>query len=232
MLVKRGACHGRWVFIIKLLKMKNLLIILALLFGSVANAQIFYSPITEMQYNKITSGNAFYEGQVQLTDGNWYKGWVARFPDSNKLRFRSKDDSVRIHVLTDKYVKAFCYNLNDTIPLFVFREVPVTKRKTKKIALELITTGDINLYVHKWVEQPETPFLPFSKAYYQMLLEFYIEKDGVFLDVRDFEYDLARFINDKEEVFNQYKATKKERRKNDGNYRYYINTIIKYNETE
>jgi hypothetical protein len=196
------------------------------------NAQIFYSPISEKQYNKIVSGDLFYEGQVQLIDGNWYKGWVARFPDSNQLRFRSVDDSMKVHVLTDEYVKSFCYNLDDTIPKFVFKEIPVTRKRTKKIALELITTGDINLYVHKWVEQPEMPFMPFSKAYHQMLFEFYVEKGDIFLDIRDFEYDLAKLIKDKEEVFNEYKATKKHRKRSDENYRYYINTIIKYNEIE
>jgi len=218
---------GYWIGIV--VGMITMLLFLAIL--NPCNAQKFYSEISEKQYNRIVSGDLFYEGQVQLTDGNWYKGWIARFPDSNKLRFRSEEDSMQIHLLTNKYVKSFAYDLNDTFPIFVFKEIPITKRRSETKAIELLVAGDINLYIYKTVEKiTYTNTWLQKKTEYQMLVEFYLEKDGELYYMEDFERDLSYLIRDKEEFYDSYRKTRKNRR--DRDYRDYINVVIAYNGTE
>lgn len=208
-----------------------LAILLVFLVLSSTKAQMYFSDITEKQYNKIMSGNAFYEGQVQLTDGSWHKGWIARFPNSNRLRFRSVEDSMHVHLLTDKYVNSFCYTLEDTFPRFVFKEMPFLNKKTDKIAIEAITLGDINMYVYRTVQKTKFYNHFFQKKEeHLMTTEFFLEKDGKLYDVNNLEREVGLLIKDKKEVFDFYKKTKKIRDSDD--YRAYINTIIYYNETE
>lgn len=211
------------------------LLVIFLLISTKAHAQesAYYSPISEKQYNKIAMGDMFYEGQIQLTDGTWHKGWLARFPDSNQLRFRSLDDSTHVFTLTSKYVKSFTYNIKDTIPFFVFKEVPLKKRRPELIAIEIIIKGELTLYIHKTVRKIGYWNHFFQNKYeFQMLMDFYVEKNGELYKMEDFERDLAYLIKDKEDVFDFYKKTKKLRRKNDYHYKSYINTITHYNETK
>ena len=86
-------------FLLQILKIFLIIIAVLVLFNAGADAQTYYSEISENQYNKIIMGDLFYEGQIQLTDGTWHKGWIARFPDSNKLRFRTIEDTTRIFLL-------------------------------------------------------------------------------------------------------------------------------------
>ena len=213
--------------------MKKIIILLVLFVMTIAtsNAQTFYSEISEKQYNKIVSGDLFYPGQVQLTDGNWYKGWIARFPDSNRIRFRPIEDSVQVFLLTNQYVKSFTYNINDSIPQFIFREIPISKRRSKVEAIELLIHGELNLYIHKSVEEVTyTNALLKMKSEFQMLMDFYVEKDGILYYMEDFERNLSYLIRDKEEVFNHYRETKKQRKGDI--YNPYIDIIIEYNEAE
>lgn len=219
------------------MKKKNIilsaLITFILLFGIAlsCSAQIYISEISENQYNKISIGDYFYEGQIQLTDGSWHQGWISRFPDSNRLRFRSYDDSTQIFLLTNKYVKSFSYNLKDSIPQFVFKQIPINKRRSETKAIELLIKGDITLYVYKTVEKISyTNGLLQRKHEYQMLTSFYLEKDGELHLMEDFESDLYYLIKDKREYSEQYRKTKKKRR--DRKFTHYINAVIAYNETE
>lgn len=211
---------------------KNLIIFGIFVLASVlANAQIFYSPITEKQYNKIVIGDLFYEGQIQLIDGTWHKGKIARIPDSNKLRFKSNEDTVRVFTLSDKYVQSFCYNLVDSFPMFIFKEIPVTKKKSEKIIVEAIILGELNLYIDKTVEKItyKNQFLQ-TKNEFQMLINFYVEKNNQIYYMEDFEKDLVYLIRDKELIYDSYRKTKKNRRYDD--FKDYINVIIQYNATD
>jgi hypothetical protein len=218
-------------FLLTILKIFLIIVAVLVLFNTVADAQLYYSPISENQYNKIAMGDLFYEGQIQLTDGTWHKGWIARFPDSNRLRFRAKDDSIHIFMLTNKIVKSFCYNLKDSTPKFIFKDIPITKRRSETKAIEYLIAGDINLYIHKTVQKiTYTNGLLQKKYEYHMLVDFYLEKDGELHHIKDFERDLSYLIRDKKDFFDYYRKTKKERR--DRIYSDYINMVIKYNETE
>ena len=212
---------------------KEILLLLILIFCTVmaCSGQAFYSEISEKQYNKIMIGDLFYEGQIQLTDGTWHKGWISRFPDSNRLRFRAADDSVHIFMLTNKIVKSFIYNLEDSVPKFVFKEIPINRRRSETKAIEYLIGGDIDLYVHKTVEKITYTNGFLQKKYeYHMLVHFYLEKDGELHYIEDFEKDLSYLVRDKEDFYDYYRKTKKERR--DRDYKDYINAVIKYNETE
>ena len=221
---KRGLIKGMLMGI-------GIAVILLLLFSCKAYGQEYYAEISENQYNKITMGDLFYEGQIQLTDGTWHKGWIARFPDSNKLRFRTIEDSVKVFTLTNKFVKSFCYHLEDSFPKFVFKDIPITKRRSELKAIEILIKGDLDLYVYKTVSEIQytNGFLQ-RKYEYQMLTSFYIEKNDELILMENFENDLAYLIKDKQEVYDHYRKTKKERR--DRDYKHYINAVIKYNETE
>ncbi len=207
------------------------LTIIAIFFYSQCISQTYYSEISEKQYNKISIGDYFYEGQIQLTDGSWHKGWISRFPDSNKLRFRTIEDSTHIFLLTNKLVKSFSYNLKDSIPQFIFKEIPVTKHRSELKAIELLIKGDLDLYVYKTVKEVRyTNGLLQTKYEYQMLTSFYIEKNGELILMENFERDLSYLIKDKQEFYDHYRTTKKNRRSRE--FKHYINTVIKYNETE
>jgi hypothetical protein len=214
--------------------MKKILILLFFITTFSFGQSSYYSPITEKQYNRIISGTEFYSGQVQLKDDNWYKGWIARFPDSNTLRFRALEDSTYTYTLTNKDVKSFVYILEDSFPKFVFKELPkghyvFPLRDEKVIALEQIILGKLNLYIYKSVRDVNylNAFLQ-TKHEYQMILDFFIEKNGELFFVTDFEQDLKYLINDNEKLYEQYKKTKKERQF--WEYTEYINIIIQYNE--
>ena len=62
-----------------------------------------------------------------------------------------------------------------------------------------------------------------------MLKSFYVEKNDELQLMEDFERDLAYLIKDKEDVYDEYRKTKKQRR--DRRFTHYINAVIKYNET-
>jgi hypothetical protein len=206
------------------------LFMLSVFLLNITKAQTYYSEITETQYNKIVTGELYYEGRVQLTDGIWYDGWIARFPNSNKLRFRSVDDSIKVHILTDKYVKSFSYILDDSLPTFVFKKIHLTKRRAETKAIELLAVGEINLYLYKTVEKIESyNLLLKNKPIYNMLMDFYVEKNGILYKMKDFEDDLEELIKDKETIYTLYKQTKIMRK--GGEFKEYINIILKYNET-
>ena len=63
-----------------------------------------------------------------------------------------------------------------------------------------------------------------------MLTSFYIEKNGELILMENFERDLSYLIKDKQEFYDHYRKTKKNRRSRE--FKHYINTVIKYNETE
>lgn len=222
------------------MKKKNIilaiLIALILLFGIAiaSNAQIKVTEISEKHYTNITSGNLFYEGRVQLIDGIWYNGWIARFPDSNTIKFRPQEDSLQVLILKGKYINAFAYQLKDSIPYFVFKDIPVKYKKSQKIAVELLTGGEINLYVYKSVRKVEYYNSFLQKKYeYQMWYDFYLEKDNKLYVVDDLKNDLGKLIKDKEEVYVEYKDMwSRKNRKNRNDYIKFINGVNLYNETE
>ena len=193
-----------------------------------ARGQEYYYDIPEKQYYKIVSGNNFYEGQIQLIDNSWHKGWVARFPDSNIFRFRSIDDSIKVWTMDNEFVKSIIYNLNDTFPHYTYKKIPLTDKKTELKLVEVITMGKLNLYLHKWVEKYEKTNFAFSKSHYKIEMQFYVEKNLVMYRMDEFESELVNLIKDNKELYKKYKDSKAQRKNVD--YVPYITIINNYNE--
>lgn len=223
------------------MKKKNIilaiLIAFILLFGIAlsCSAQIYYSDISKKEYNKIVSGQMFYPAKVLYNNDSVAEGFVARFNNSDLIRFRKSMDDDNIKTLSPRHIKAFMYgNPEWDYPQYVFKNIDMTKKKKRpKIrALEVVSKGDIMIYIHKWVEEPDMPMLPFSKAYCSVNTLFYLEKDGVMYEINDWNQHMEDLIEDKEEVFMEYKKNYRKEYRDTSDFKNFVNLINFYNETE
>ena len=204
--------------------------ILVLFSTTKSSGQIYYGDLTKEEYNKILSGNSFYPAKVLLHDGTTHEGFVARFPESNVIRFKETMDADRVYSLTERHVKAFKYGLEEyNYPTFVFINLDTRRNKTEIRAVEMVSNGDITIYQYTWIELPDVPWLPFSGSNYTLNLQFYLKKDDELYRIDDFRKEIVTLIKDKEEVFIEYKRQKI---KKTNDYKPFIRIIKLYNETE
>lgn len=199
----------------------------AFLLLSNAKSQIYYSELTEENYYKILSGNWFFPATIELTDNSTHECFIARYPDSDRIRVKPIEDTTRIVVMTHKYVKSFTYNICGINARHVYVDIDYRKNKTKMRPVEVLDTGRINIYVYRWVETPEISHIPFSKkTYFQLYEQFYLEKDGNIFPMDDFGKDIREFIDDNDEIYIPFK--KEKIYKNDA-YEPYLLVIKLYN---
>lgn len=192
------------------------------------SSQIYYGDITKERYKKIVSGNSFYPAKILYHDNSIEEGFVARFPDSNVIRFKkTMETDVRTQTLTERHVKSFIYGLKEySYPQFVYIDINIRKKKVKIRPVEVVIRGDIIVYMYTWVDVPDAPMISFSKEHYSLNIQFYLEKDNNLYRMNDFKANIIPLIKDKEEVFMNYK---KQKIRNSDNYKPFIEIIKLYN---
>jgi len=211
------------------------MIVLILLFGIAIGAcgQIFYGDITKEEYKEYVDGQAFYPAKILYIDNSIEEGYVSRINDSELIRFKKNiDDDVRI--ISPRHIKSFMYGVKDWgYPQYVYKNLESKANRRLKIRpVEIVSKGEINVYTYKWVELPDTPWLPYSQAYHTMNVLFYLEKNNKMYPMYIWSRNIKELIKDKETVFKEYKENYLNLYKKTDEYAHFIKLINLYNETK
>ena len=151
-------------------------IVVTFLLISRTRAQIYYSDLTEENYYKILSGNWFFPSTIELTDNSTHECYIARYPDSDRIRVKPMEDTTQIIVMNHEYIKSFTYNICGINAKHIYVDIDYNKNRVKLRPVEVLDTGRINIYIYRWVETPDIEWMSFSKDLYYRLYElFYLE---------------------------------------------------------
>lgn len=190
-------------------------------------AQTFYTEVSDEIYNKICSGNWFQKATIELTDNSTHHCFIARIPNTDRIRVKPFEDTTQILTLTYKDINSFIYHLNDSNYYYKYVDLGKRDELYGYRPVQIILSGKINVYSYKWIDSPDFKRSPHTtKPNNRINQTIYFEKDDILIKVRNFPFDTKQIINDDTEIRQYYKKNKLRKTED---YNDFLNIIEMYN---